>query len=46
MYAMDLRTLRALRFFSPERCADQHADREADGQPHPDVSRHYTEDRA
>jgi len=46
MYAMDLRTLRTLRFFAPERCAEYYSDGDADGQPDSDVSSQDSEHRA
>jgi hypothetical protein len=46
MCGVDLRTLRTPHFFAPERCAEYHADRDADGQPHADVSCQHTEHRA
>jgi len=43
---MDLLALRTVRRLSPECGAQQHADRNTDGQPDADVSSYYSEHRA
>ena len=46
MRAVKFGALRTLRLFSPERCAQQHADRDSDGQPGTDVAGHHSKNGA